>query len=43
MGVVEALPIDGTSISATALAEKLQVDKTLLSKLIIQLFEEFDS
>ena len=34
MGVFEALPIDGTSLSANVLAEKLKVEKDLLVRLM---------
>jgi len=34
MGVFDALPIDGMGMSAAALAEKLQADEELISKLL---------
>jgi hypothetical protein len=34
MGVFEALPMDGTSLSADILAEKLKVEKDLLVRLM---------
>ncbi len=35
MGVFDALLIGGTSMSATALAEKLQVEETLLGRIMM--------
>jgi hypothetical protein len=33
MGVFDAIPVDGSSTTATELAQKLNVDKNLLGKL----------
>jgi hypothetical protein len=33
MGIFEALPLDGTSLSADVLAEKLNVEKDLLGSI----------
>jgi hypothetical protein len=43
MGFFEALPLDGTDLSANVLAEKLKVEKDLLSmiSLICDLYSEF--
>jgi hypothetical protein len=38
MGVFEALPMDGTPVTATAISEKLGVDKDLLGELPIAMF-----
>jgi hypothetical protein len=35
MGIFEALPLDGTSLSADALAEKLNVEKDLIDTVLV--------